>query len=71
MELVKFNDEINAQIRIATKTHVLPGWLRRPGRPDDDRALEWVSLFNDRVGSWVGLKIEDDGTISEVPITQQ
>ena len=71
LELVKFNDEINAQIRIATKTHVLPGWLRRLGGPDDERALEWVPLFNERVGSWVGLKIEDDGSISEVPITKR
>ena len=71
LELVKFSDEINAQIRIATKTHVLPGWLRRLGGPDDARAKEWVPLFNERVGSWVGLKIEDDGTISEVPITQR
>ncbi len=71
LELVKFNDEINAQIRIATKTHVPPGWLRRLGGPDDERALEWVPLFNERVGSWVGLKIEDDGSISEVPVTQR
>ena len=71
LELVKFNDEINAQIRVATKTNVLPGWLRRLGGPDDERAKEWVPLFNERVGAWVGLKIEDDGTISEVPITKQ
>ena len=71
LELVEFNDEINAQIRIATKTNVLPGWLRRLGGPDDERAREWVPLFNERVGAWVGLKIEDDGSISEVPITKQ
>ena len=64
--MVKFNDEINAQIRIG-----MPGWLRRLGGPDDERALEWVPLFNERVGSWVGLKIEDDGSISEVPVTKQ
>ena len=52
-------------------TNVLPGWLRRLGGPDDTRAKEWVPLFNERVGSWVGLKIEDDGSISEVPITQR
>ena len=69
LELVEFSDEINAQIRIATKSNVLPGWLRRLGGPDDERALEWVPLFNERVGAWVGLKIEADGSISEVPIT--
>ena len=71
LELVEFSDEINAQIRIATKSNVLPGWLRRLGGPDDERALEWVPLFNERVGAWVGLKIEADGSISEVPITRQ
>ena len=30
LELVQFSDEINAQIRVATMTHVLQGWLRRP-----------------------------------------
>ena len=50
LESVKFNDEINAQIRVATKTHALPGWLRRLGGPDDERAKEWVLLFNERVG---------------------
>ena len=71
LELVKFNDEINAQIRVATMSNVLPGWLRRMGGPDDERSKRWVPLFNERVGAWVGLKIEDDGTIAEVPITQQ
>ena len=70
LELVQFSDEINAQIRVATMTHVLPGWLRRLGGPDDARAKKWVPLFNERVGAWVGLKIEDDGSISEVPITK-
>ena len=71
LELVQFNDEINAQIRVATMSNVLPGWLRRMGGPDDERSMHWVPLFNERVGSWVGLKIEDDGSISEVPITKE
>ena len=71
LELVRFNDEINAQIRVATMSNVLPGWLRRMGGPDDERSKYWVPLFNERVGSWVGLKIEPDGSISEVPITMQ
>ena len=71
LELVQFSDDINAQIRVATKTHVLPGWLRRLGGIEDQRAEKWVPLFNERVGSWVGLKIEDDGSVAEVPITKQ
>ena len=71
LELVQFSDEINAQIRVATKTHLLPGWLRRLGGPDSENAKKWVPLFNERVGSCVGLKIEADGRISEVPISKQ
>ena len=71
LELVEFSDEINAQIRIATKTHVLPGWLRRLGGIEDPRAEKWVPLFNERVGSWVGLRIEDDGSVAEVAIARR
>ncbi len=67
LELVRFSDEINAQIQVATKTHVLPGWLRRLKDPNHP----YVDLFNERVGAWVGLKIEPDGSISEVPITKR
>ena len=71
LELVQFSTEIHDQIRVATKTHVLPGWLRRLGGPDSENAKEWVPLFNERVGAWVGLQIDLDGGISEVPITKQ
>ena len=67
LELVRFSDEINAQIQVATKTHVLPGWLRRLKDPNHP----YVDLFNERAGAWVGLKIEPDGSISEVPITKR
>ena len=71
LELVQFSDEINSQIRVATKTHVLPGWLRRLGGIESANAREWVPLFNERVGAWVGLMIEDDGSVAEVPIAKQ
>lgn len=71
LELVTFTDEIHAQIRVATKTHVLTGWLRRLGGPDSENSKKWVPLFNERVGSWVGLKIEADGSVAEVAITKQ
>ena len=71
LELVSFNYEIDVQIRVATMGNVLPGRLRRIGGPDDVRSKYWVPLFNMRAGSWVGLKIEDDGGIDEVPMTRR
>ena len=67
LELVLFTDELEAQSQATVTENVIPGWLRRLGGADKPA----VALFNDKVGPWVGLKINPDGSVSEVPITKQ
>ncbi|HIN04646.1 MAG TPA: hypothetical protein EYM65_00200 [Dehalococcoidia bacterium] len=60
MELVEFSDELATHsFSIAVVEHVIPGWLRRLGGTDNAA----VALFNDKVGPYVGLAIESDGTV--------
>ena len=67
LELVLFTDELEAQSQATVTENVIPGWLRRLGGPGEPA----VALFNEKVGPWVGLKINPDGSTSEVPITKQ
>jgi hypothetical protein len=45
---------------------VLPNWIKRVGGPD----TEIVRVFNEKIAPIVGLKINDDGTTSPVPVTK-
>jgi len=67
LEIVLFSDEMMAASDATLTSHVIPGWLRRLGSTDHPA----VALFNDKVGPWVGLKINPDGSTSEIPITKR
>ncbi len=71
LEFVEFSPEIRAQSFRAARESVLPNWLRRlgyPGRNQD--AQDAVDVFNDKIGPIVGLRIEPDGSVVTVPITE-
>ena len=69
MELVEFTPELaDYSLNVAVKEHVIPGWLRRlkfPGEGDDA-----VQMFNEHVGPYVGMMIEADGSVTEIPVTK-
>ena len=65
---VEFNSEIRRRGFEAAYENVLPNWLRRLGYPGYDDGT--VAVFNEHVGPMVGLRIERDGTVVKVPITQ-
>ena len=67
LEFIQFTDEMKeVQKNIAVPINVLPNWIKRVGGPDTDI----VRLFNEKISPIVGLKINDDGTTTQVPITQ-
>ena len=67
LEYIAFTPEMKElQANIAVPIHVLPNWIKRVGGPDTDI----VRLFNEKIAPIVGLKINDDGTTSPVPITK-
>ena len=67
LEFIPFTDEMKEiQANKAVPIHVLPNWIKRVGGPD----TEIVRLFNEKIAPIVGLKINDDGTTSQVPVTK-
>ncbi len=67
MELVLFSQElVDHSFNVAVIEHVIPGWIRRLGGADSPA----VDLFNEKVGPYVGLKIESDGAVVIVPKTK-
>ena len=67
LEYIEFTPEMKEiQANKAVPIHVLPNWIKRVGGPD----TEIVRLFNEKIAPIVGLKINDDGTTTQVPITK-
>ena len=69
LTLVEFSPELlDHSFDVAVIEHVIPGWLNRVGYPGaGDNA---VAMFNEHVGPYVGLRIESDGSVAQVPISQ-
>ena len=67
LEFVEFGPEMRQASFEAARDSVVPYWLQRIGYPDE--AQDTVAVFNDKVGPVVGLRIERDGSVVEVPIT--
>lgn len=69
MELVEFSPELaDHSLNVAVREHVIPGWLNRLGYPESGE--EAVAMFNDHVGPYVGMMINDDGSVSDTDITK-
>ena len=68
LEFAGFGPEMRQASFEAARDSVVPNWLRRIGYPDE--AQDTVAVFNDKVGPVVGLRVEPDGSVVEVPITQ-
>ena len=69
VDLVEFAPQVKRYaFDVAVVQHVIPGWLRRMGYPH--RGDEGVTMFNKHVGPHIGLLIETDGSVREVPITR-
>ncbi len=69
IEPVVFSDEILGHINsVVVPEHVLPGWLQRLGFPGNGEDV--VAIYNEKVSPYIGWWINDDGSISQVPITK-
>ncbi|MCH8898387.1 MAG: TRAP transporter substrate-binding protein DctP [Chloroflexi bacterium] len=67
LEFVQFPPEVvEHSFNEATIKQVIPAWIRRVGGPD----TPIIALFNEKVGPYVGVKIESDGTVVIVPKTK-
>ena len=69
---MEFSSEIQAKSLQVSRERVIPGWLiyigwnPGPSNTRATRAARAVDIFNRRVGPVVGLRIEVDGTVTEL-----
>ncbi len=64
-----FSEDIVRYIAgVVLPQNVIPDWLRRLGYPG--RNEDAVRIFNERAGPYIGLKIEEDGTVTQTEITK-
>ncbi len=69
LQPVPFSEEILEHIQtVVLPEYVLPGWLARLGYPE--KGEDTVAIFNEKVSPYIGLKVNDDGSIGQVPITK-
>ena len=68
MEFVPFSNEMKSRsFYTAAIEHVVPAWVNRVG---DTRHPIIADTFNSKIGPIVGLRIERDGSVVKVPITE-
>ncbi len=66
---VPFSEDIQEYIRtVVLPEHVIPGWLKRLGFPG--KSEDVVAIANTKMGPYIGLWINEDGSIRQVPITK-
>ena len=69
VEVVPFSDEIVSHIQtVVIPEYVIPGWLQRLGYPGNNEDI--VAIYNEKVSPYIGLWVNDDGSINQVPITK-
>ena len=66
---VPFSEEILDHIdNVVLPEHILPGWVSRLGYPGKNADV--VATFNEVVSPYVGYTFNEDGSVSEVPVTK-
>jgi TRAP-type C4-dicarboxylate transport system substrate-binding protein len=66
MELVEFSPEVRARSNAAIFERMVPNWVKRVGGPDKP----FIKVFNEAIGTRVGLSVQPDGSVVKVPITK-
>ena len=66
---VPFSAEIQEHIQtVVLPEYVIPGWLRRLGYPENNADI--VAIFNEKLSPHIGIWINEDGSVEQVPITK-
>ena len=69
MQLVPFSPEPLEHIdTVVLPDHIYPGWLDRLGFPGRNENV--IAIANEKVSPYIGLWFNEDGSISQVPITK-
>ena len=66
---IPFSEDIVRYIAgVVLPQHVIPGWLNRLGYPE--RNQDAVRIFNEHAGPYIGLSIDENGTVIRTEITK-
>ena len=66
---IPFSEDIIRHIAgVVLPQHIIPDWLERLGYPEHNQ--DAVRIFNEHAGPYIGLRIEEDGTVSPAEITK-
>ena len=66
---IPFSEDIIRYIAgVVLPQNIIPDWLERLGYPE--RNHDAVRIFNEHAGPYIGLRIEEDGTVSPAEITK-
>ena len=69
VQAIPFSEEIIRYIAgVVLPQNVIPDWLDRLGYPE--RNHDAVRIFNEHVGPYIGLHIDENGTVSQSEITK-
>ncbi len=69
MTLVPFSPEILDYIdSVVLPEYILPGWRDRLGYPE--RNADAISSYNEVISPYTGYRFNEDGSLSDVPITK-
>ena len=66
---IPFSEDIIRHIAgVVLPRNIIPDWLDRLGYPEHNQ--DAVRIFNEHAGPYIGLRIEEDGTVSPTEITK-
>ena len=66
---IPFSEDIIRHIAgVVLPKNIIPDWLERLGYPEHNQ--DAVRIFNEHAGPYIGLRIEEDGTVSSAEITK-
>ena len=69
IQAIPFSEDIVRYIAgVVLPQNVIPDWLDRLGYPE--RNQDAVRIFNEHAGPYIGLHIEENGGVSQVPISK-
>ncbi len=67
MEIIEFSPEMRQAAWDVALNVIIPNWVKRSGGPDSADGKRAISLWNNYFGPHLGVRIEADGSATEIP----
>ena len=70
MEIIEFSPEMRQAAWDVALNVIIPNWVKRSGDADGDKGMKAISLWNNYFGPHLGVKINADGSATEIPVAR-